>query len=86
MMAGHDNWLTPPDLFHLLDREFAFDLDAAAARIAEAEALAVASGSALYPQISGDASACLMIRPSVIRRDLTTDTSRVMPDPEGGRR
>lgn len=29
-MAGHDNWLTPPDLFHLLDREFAFDLDASA--------------------------------------------------------
>jgi site-specific DNA-methyltransferase (adenine-specific) len=29
-MAGHDNWLTPPDLFALLDREFAFDLDASA--------------------------------------------------------
>jgi len=29
-MAGHDNWLTPPDLFHLLDREFGFDLDASA--------------------------------------------------------
>jgi phage N-6-adenine-methyltransferase len=29
-MAGHDNWLTPPDLFHLLDREFDFELDASA--------------------------------------------------------
>lgn len=29
-MAGHDNWLTPPDLFHLLNREFGFDLDASA--------------------------------------------------------
>lgn len=29
-MAGHDNWLTPPDLFALLDAEFGFDLDASA--------------------------------------------------------
>lgn len=29
-MAGHDNWLTPPDLFAVLDSEFVFDLDSAA--------------------------------------------------------
>jgi phage N-6-adenine-methyltransferase len=29
-MAGHDNWLTPPELFALLNQEFAFDLDASA--------------------------------------------------------
>jgi phage N-6-adenine-methyltransferase len=29
-MAGHDNWLTPRDLFSLLDAEFRFDLDASA--------------------------------------------------------
>ena len=27
---SHDNWQTPPDLFRALDREFHFDLDAAA--------------------------------------------------------
>lgn len=27
---SHDNWLTPPDLFALLDSEFRFDLDASA--------------------------------------------------------
>lgn len=29
-MAGHDNWLTPPELFDLLNSEFAFGLDASA--------------------------------------------------------
>lgn len=29
-MAGHDNWLTPPELFRLLDHEFGFVLDASA--------------------------------------------------------
>jgi phage N-6-adenine-methyltransferase len=29
-VAGHDNWLTPPDLYALLHAEFGFDLDACA--------------------------------------------------------
>jgi phage N-6-adenine-methyltransferase len=29
-MAGHDEWLTPADLFAVLHAEFAFDLDASA--------------------------------------------------------
>lgn len=31
-MAGHDYWHTPPELYKLLDQEFAFDLDAACHR------------------------------------------------------
>ncbi len=44
-----------------------FDLDAAAARIAEAEALALASGAALYPQIAGDAGAARSQTPGTLR-------------------
>ena len=44
-----------------------FDLDAAAARILEAQAQALAAGSALYPQISGDAGANRSLTPGTLR-------------------
>lgn len=49
----------------LLDRNF--DLDAAAARIGQAQAQAVAAGAALYPQIGADASASRSRTPGTLR-------------------
>lgn len=44
-----------------------FDLDAAGARIAEADALALAAGAALYPQINADANAARSLTPGTLR-------------------
>lgn len=45
-----------------------FDLDAAAARIVQAEALAVAAGAPLYPQINADSNAARSLSPGTMRR------------------
>lgn len=44
-----------------------FDLDAAGARIVDAEAQALAAGSALYPQINADGSASRSLTPGTLR-------------------
>ncbi len=44
-----------------------FDLDAAAQRIIQGEAQAVAAGSALYPQIAGNSSASRSLTPGTLR-------------------
>jgi NodT family efflux transporter outer membrane factor (OMF) lipoprotein len=54
-----------------------FDLDAAGARIAEAEAQSVAAGSALYPQVNADADASRSMTPGTLRRKEPPFTSSV---------